>query len=115
MFSKRELEGTAIIDHRESPGVTAEQAAAMRCMPVGRGTRAELPTFTCSHCTCVVVMNPLRTRERGFCPKCDRYVCDRCEAARVASGGECYPFAKRIDDFMDEVAKGEPHGKTLSL
>ena len=108
MFSKRELEGYVLIDHTQGEGITPEVAATgpAGTMPVGRGMRFEAPTLNCSHCTRLIVLNPQRTRERGYCPKCDRYVCDDCEAKRVASGGECYTFKQRIDDFMDKVSKG---------
>lgn len=107
MFSKRELEGYLLIDHRESPGITPEEAAkaGRGTVPVGRGMKFEAPTVNCSHCRRLVVLNPLRTRDRAYCPKCDHYLCDSCEAAR-AQTGECYTFAQRIDDFMEDVAKG---------
>ena len=109
MFSKRELEGYLLIDHRESPGFTPEEAAmaGRGTLPVGRGRRVELPTVNCSHCERLVLMNPLRTRDRGYCPKCDRYLCDQCELVRVQSGGECHSFKKKIDQFMENAAKGK--------
>lgn len=107
MFSKRELEGYLMIDHRESPGVTPEQAmmAGRNTLPVGRGQRFEAPTVNCSHCERLVVLNPGRTRDRAYCPKCNHYLCDQCEAARVQTG-LCKPFAQRIDEFIDAAAKG---------
>jgi hypothetical protein len=70
----------------------------------GRGL-FESPTFTCNHCEAVVVMNPDRSRARGYCRKCDHYVCDTCEARRVASGGECYPFKSMVNDLLNLVDK----------
>lgn len=106
MFSKRELEGYLLIDHRESPGITqAEAAQAGRgTIPVGRGMRFESATINCSHCSRLVVLNPDRSRERGYCPKCDHYICDTCEATRVATG-VCYPFKRRVAEFIDNAAK----------
>ena len=107
MFSKRELEGYLLIDHRAGEGITPEQAALAghETIPVGRGMRYESATINCSHCSRLVVLNPLRTRERGYCPKCDRYVCDQCEAERVRTG-ICKPFQKVIDEFLENAAKG---------
>jgi hypothetical protein len=56
------------------------------------GQRMEVHTMTCCHCDRVVILNPERTRERGYCQKCDAYVCD--------SGGcraECNPFQESIE------------------
>ena len=33
------------------------------------GELIELPTLTCIHCNCVVILNGLRQRERGHCRK----------------------------------------------
>ena len=108
MFSKRELEGYLKIDHRESPGLTPQEAhaAGLGAMPIGRGRLFEGSTVNCSHCSALVVLNPDRTRSRGYCPKCDRYICDICEAERIRTGG-CRPFKKVIDDFMDWAAKAK--------
>jgi|SRR5882672_267683 len=110
MFSKRDLEGYLEIDHRESPGFTSEEAnaAGLRrvATDVGKGTRAQIPVVNCSHCQMHIIMNPLRTRDRAYCPKCDRYICDRCEMVRVASGGLCKPFTQVVDEFMEAAAKG---------
>jgi hypothetical protein len=103
MFSKRELEGYMMIDHRNSPGI--ENAS----IPIGRGRFFQSPTINCSHCERMVVLNPDRSRSRGYCPKCDKYVCDSCEAERVRSG-VCRPFKQVIEEFMDNAAKGAIHG-----
>src|SRR6266516_1750203 len=107
VFRKEDLEGYLMIDHRESPGLTLEQsrAAGGPALPVGKGSFFQSATYNCSHCSALIVKNPLRTRERGYCPKCDRYVCDWCEAERVRSGGACRPFSKVIDEFLETAAK----------
>jgi len=83
MFSKRSLEGYYLSDNTLSGG-----------------GKQELPMATCSHCQRGIIMNPGRTRDRGYCPKCDHYVCDECELVRVSTG-ECITFKQR----MDEVEK----------
>ena len=92
MFSKRSLEGYLMKDHR-----------------AGGGSMFESATLTCSHCQRQVILNPDRSRARGYCPKCDHYVCDACEAVR-AQTGTCYTFKQRMDDFENSVLKGEIHG-----
>lgn len=108
IFSQASKENYIEIDHRAGDGITPEQAASgpAGTIPVGRGMRFQSATINCSHCKSEVVLNPLRTRSRGYCPKCDHYVCDGCEAIRAATGGECFPFSKVLDDFMDAAAKG---------
>ena len=81
--SKRSLEGYLMIDH-----------SAINC----RGALFESATLTCSHCQRVVVLNPDRSRERGYCTKCDNYLCDQCALVR-AQTGDCKTFG----EIMDEV------------
>lgn len=87
-FSKRSLEGYLLIDHRANHGGVVETA-----------------TLTCSHCQRQVILNPDRSRERGYCPKCDHYVCDACEAIRVATG-ECRTFKQIMDEHEKAVLRG---------
>src|SRR5580704_4584568 len=88
VHSKRSYEGELRIDNR-----------------VSGGTLRETPTITCSHCGDIVVINPDRTRARGYCPKCDHYVCDRCEGIRVSSGGAC----RTLKQVIDEIRNGAEH------
>lgn len=88
-----------MIDHRAGMGM------GDRAHPLGHGRLFEAATYTCSHCQRIVVLNPERIRARAYCPKCDAPVCDWCEAARVASGGECRPFAKIADEFLEKAAR----------
>ena len=108
MFSRRENEGYVLIDHRESMGFTEAECVAARLsplMPIGKGQRLEAPTFTCSHCDRVVVMNPLRNRDRAICFACDHNICDACETNRVLTG-ECNSRQRRIDAFLARVTRG---------
>lgn len=59
---------------------------------VSGGQRLEYDTLTCAHCNSVVVLNPARTRERGFCFSCNAYVCDD---KRCAEG--CYSMQRCLD------------------
>lgn len=60
----------------------------------------ESATYTCSHCDRIIMKHADRTRERGFCRKCDSYICDKCEAVRVATGGECKTFKQIGEEIM---------------
>jgi hypothetical protein len=108
MFSMRELEGYVRIDHRESPGFTPEEAAraGLAGLPVGRGQLCEVPVANCVYCHAHVRLNPLRTRDRGYCPKYHGYVCDRCEVKRVL-GQDMKPWKQIVDEFIDAAAKGK--------
>lgn len=106
MFSKRSLEGEIVIDHRASPGLTRAQVGAVDAPVVAGGTVYESAIYTCSHCQFAVVINPKRTRERGYCPKCDRYVCDECERLRVKTF-ECHSVARQFDEIQNAI---ERHG-----
>lgn len=114
MHSKRRHEGYLLIDNRNSPGVP--EALIAQCpFPVasaGAGARQEAAAITCSHCQSVVMLNPLRTRPRAYCPKCDHYICDRCEGLRTMAGegyGRCVTMAAVLDRLQNEQAK-ETHG-----
>ena len=101
--TKRDHEGYLLIDHTNSPGFGDEQAGGL---PIGAGQKLEAKTYTCSHCQRVSIVNPARTRARPYCPKCDHYICDRCEIIRVASGGLCRPFKAIIAEFHEKAEKG---------
>lgn len=83
MFSKRSLEGYFLRDNS-----------------VAGGAKEEFPIATCSHCQRGVIINPGRIRDRAYCPKCDHYVCDECEAVR-AQTGECKTFNQIIDEVQE--------------
>lgn len=77
-------EGYLFVDHRASPGLPEDMARACGYDPklCGEGKLFEAATIGCVHCGAHVVKNPLRTRERGQCPKCNyAYVCDPCAVA----------------------------------
>jgi hypothetical protein len=94
MFSKRSLEGYFMRDHRAAGGALVETGIV-----------------TCSHCQTGVIVNPDRTRIRAYCRKCDHYICDGCEAIRIASGGECKTFKQIMDEHEKLVIQQEiQHG-----
>jgi hypothetical protein len=109
MGSKRSHEGYYMVDHRQSPGLPDQM------MPPGMPPRSgqgifEAPTFTCSHCPNVVLVNPKRNRPRGYCRKCDHYLCDSCEAVKAMNGGECNPYKKQMDELLEAAVKEQNRG-----
>ena len=99
MSLKRAQEGYLIIDHRYSPGVLPGDCAKGSPI-VPAGNTFESATITCAHCNRIVVLNPLRTRPRGYCAKCDHYICDE-----PGCGLECKPFAKLLDELQEQAAR----------
>jgi hypothetical protein len=101
MGSLRRFEGRILIDHSQSPGVDAHPDPRMRLDSpiVAAGSVYESATITCCHCATIVVLNPQRTRARGYCAKCDHYVCDQ-----PGCNAECSPFQKTLDHALTSAA-----------
>lgn len=92
--------GYLMIDHSASPGIPFHDANLLRqlgheAICVSSGKREEFKTQSCAHCGTVVVLNPARTRERGFCYKCFKYLCDGC-----AISFECRPIMALADTVV---------------
>jgi hypothetical protein len=100
MSSKRAKEGYLMIDHRASYMPVPDEVMLKDGLPAGSGKGLfEAPTYTCSHCQYVVVINPKRTRERAYCRGCDSYICDGCGVLKK-NGAPCKTYMQ----FIDEVA-----------
>ena len=99
--NKRKSEGYLLIDNRYSPGVSEEliRSTGKDAPIVAPGQTFESATVTCAHCNRIVILNPDRTRPRGYCAKCDHYVCDNPGCAL-----ECIPFAKILDTLYDKLS-----------
>ena len=104
MFTQRSREGYLLIDHSDSPGVTAE-FVQRRAPVVGAGQKYESGTITCLHCNAIVILNPMRTRPRGFCRRCDGYVCDN-----PWCNSECRPFKQLLDLEQERAFKEMTNG-----
>lgn len=110
MPGHRRYEGELVIDHRESPGITAADIAHMPAMyrngypVIGKGQFYESAVNTCSHCQRGIIINPLRTRERHYCRGCDRYICDNC-ALLMKLGASCSPFWRQVERIASKVTK----------
>lgn len=90
MHSKRSLEGYLLIDHSATMGAD------------GFGRKVEAPTLTCSHCHRQIIVQPLRTRERPYCRKCDHYICDSC-AVVMTQTLTCEPLTKTLDRMQEQA------------
>lgn len=105
MASLKAGAGYLLIDHSNSPGLTAEQLAHMPGAPVvGKGKIGEWDIKVCSHCQREIRLEPLRIRDRGHCPKCHHYVCDHCDTIRVKTG-VCTPMAQILDTLQERYTR----------
>jgi hypothetical protein len=91
--------GYLVIDHRASPGMTAEEARLIGFNPneVKEGCILERSTLTCSHCGTAVIKNPDRVRPRENCSKCNHYICDGCYTKMQLPDYVHIPFVALID------------------
>ena len=106
--SKRSKEGYLMIDHRAARTSIPEEVLIKNGLPAGAGKGLyETPTYTCSHCQYVVVMNPLRTRDREYCRGCDSYICDGCGLLKK-QGNPCKTYAQIGDEILNAAASGVP-------
>lgn len=95
--SLRHGAGYLIVDHTNSPGLRPQDVAHVPGAPaVGEGEVFERDFLVCSHCERMIVLNPLRTRDRGYCQKCHAFICDGCEDLRVRTGA-CVPMKQVLD------------------
>lgn len=103
MKTLRQQEGWMYIENRHAP-VPDEVMVASGYIPgAGRGIY-ESATYTYSHCNAIVVIEPKRTRERGYCRKCDQRVCDPCNLIKSKTF-ECLSVARLADELQEAAEK----------
>lgn len=91
--------GYLIIDHSSSPGISEDEIPdRLRTSAIAtpEGTISERDIQFCTHCQRSIILNPLRERPRGYCPKCDHYICDSCYSI-YSKSFECIPVKKVLD------------------
>lgn len=93
--SLKDGSGYLIIDHKDSPGINPSDVPNQirnSTLITGPNQITERDIQFCSHCGTQVILNPLRERPRGYCGKCDHYICDNpiCHM-------ECNPLKKLLD------------------
>lgn len=95
-------ENYLMVDHRASPGVPtgAFRAVGFNMPEVPEGQMLEAAVLVCHHCQTHVIQNFDRTRERGYCPKCDGYICDICTLNSKAADYVHRPFKQIVDEVM---------------
>lgn len=112
--SLKRHEGYLLIDNRVSEGVS-DQMAVTNGLPVGAGRGLfEAATYTCNHCEAIVVIEPKRTRERGYCRGCDHMICDSCAFIRSQTH-ECVTMQRLIDQKLSEVEKQTSQSSPILL
>jgi hypothetical protein len=70
--------------------------------PAGLPKHFEADTYTCTHCSAVVVMNPNRVRERYKCKGCNHHICDNCAAA-IQAGGQCLTMQEKYELHLESL------------
>lgn len=115
MQSLKQHEGYMLIDNRVNAGVPDEVMVSLG-YPVGAGNGLyESATYTCSHCHAVVIIEPKRTRERGFCRGCNRQICDGCNVVK-AQTLLCHSMDQIIDETLEAAVKqAEPVQPSILL
>lgn len=113
MKSKLNNTGYLMIDNRNAS--VPDELTAKAGLPdyAGRGL-FEAATYTCNHCHAVVLMNPARTRERGYCRGCDHYICDACATVRARTL-ECKTMNRVIDEVLTAAEKQTPEANSPIL
>jgi hypothetical protein len=99
--SKRSLEGYLQVDHSCGPGISQDtifNSGLKMPLEIAKFRNYESATNTCSHCCAVVILNPARDRPRGYCPKCDAYVCDN-----PICNKECSPYIARMEADINKI------------
>lgn len=106
MGSKLNNQGELLIDHRNSPGITPEWAAARGVAGpvVGGGKVYESGLKNCKHCGGDVLMHPQRTRDREWCSVCDAYICDSCGLLRKL-GSPHKSLGAVLDDIFNRYQR----------
>lgn len=106
MRTKRSDEGCVLIDHRNSPGISAEfiRANNIDAPAVGAGQIFESAVTICHGCGRDIILNPNRSRAREWCMEHDAYLCDGCGLTRKLTGS-CVPLKKRLADLFNRLTK----------
>jgi hypothetical protein len=95
-------EGYVLVDHSASPGISKDMALKAGYDPryASEGMKFEGAVIACRHCRAHVVKNPLRTRERAFCGKCNDYICDACHALSTLPNYSHKPYEQILDERL---------------
>jgi hypothetical protein len=117
MASLTRFEGELEVDHSASPGLTPAEARAcgyFTHLNLGEGQIFRAATITCAHCKIPFLKNPLRTRPREYCKKCDHYICDFCGFERTQASYSHLQFEQKAELILN-AAEHETMGSPLAL
>lgn len=84
--------------------VEVDQRNVEAPLPPGVQRYFEADTYTCTHCERIVVLNPLRKRERYKCAGCNHHICDGCAAERYA-GAPCKTFQQKVAEVLERATR----------
>jgi hypothetical protein len=99
---KRDREGYFMLDHRHAGAPQPGEWQVRAGLPPESGKGLwESATMKCAHCGTIVIMNPDRSRSRGYCRRCDSYVCDS-----PGCNSHCYPVKQRMEDALAAASTG---------
>lgn len=90
-----------------------DQRNVEAALPPGAVRYFETDTYTCTHCSSVVILNPNRKRERYKCAGCQHHICDECAAKRIA-GEPCRTFLQVANEALEQAAR-QPNPSPLIL
>ena len=94
MSSLKRHEGYLMIDNRFNAAIPKHPDP--RFDAIGANQTYECATITCAHCNTIVILRPDRSRSRGYCRKCDAYVCDN-----PACSVDCFNYNKLLDTLQE--------------
>ena len=94
MSSLKRHEGYLYISNRFNPAISGNKDFPA----IPQDSVYECLTITCAHCNTVVILRPDRKRERGYCSKCDKYICDN-----PACHQGCFSFDKLLDEMQEQA------------
>lgn len=98
-LTQRNKEGYLMIDNRNNEGMPDALVVSVGLPLIAAKGLFEAPTYTCSHCNAVVVLNPNRQRERAHCRGCDHLICDNCNVIRLQTM-KCKTFKQIVDETI---------------
>jgi hypothetical protein len=89
-----------------------DQRNVEAALPPGVQRYFEAETYTCTHCSTVVVMNPARQRERYKCKGCNHHICDPC-AGDMSQGAQCKTMDQKFEEAMEQAVRQAGSGLIL--
>lgn len=114
MKSKRSKEAYIMIDHTNSPGLTAEFAVAndLPCGVVG-SRMMESAMVVCHICSADIILGGDRSRMMAYCPRHDAYSCDNCVKTEHETGVPHTTYQQKLEEIYNALSKGQDIRKLI--